>query len=68
LCSINLGKETGIAFFGIVGTMVLICVILLWFLVSVKTAIAVWVGDLYAGPGYDVWRPEAKSKENDGAS
>lgn len=49
MCSIRLGKELALSFFSIVGAAGTICVILLWILVTVKTVIAGWRGDIFYG-------------------
>jgi len=50
LCSGLLGKELELPFFKILGTIVTVCVVLLWFLVAFKTTIEAWKGELFYAP------------------
>ena len=50
LCSSQLGKELSLTFFNVIATIVTVCVILLWVLVAVRTAIEGWKGEIFYAP------------------
>ena len=49
-CSAQLGRALSQRFFKVLATVVTVCVILLWSMVAVKTAIEAWKGSLFDAP------------------
>ena len=50
LCSAQVGRALSQQFFKVLATVVTVCVILLWSMVAVKTAIEAWKGSLFDAP------------------
>jgi len=49
-CSAQVGRALSQQFFKVLATVVTLCVILLWSMVAVRTAIEVWKGSIFNAP------------------
>jgi C4-dicarboxylate transporter/malic acid transport protein len=50
LATLALGRATGLAFFSVIGSVLVVCLAALWFIVTVLTIVGAWHGHLFVVP------------------
>jgi tellurite resistance protein TehA-like permease len=50
LATLALARATGLAFFSVIGSILVVCLAALWYLVTVLTLVGAWDGHLLVAP------------------